>query len=210
MFGQARPQFGRTPGKPQADDAPPPPARQLFRAEARRNGMLARARDMLGALPGPGESVHCLQTGYFDLLVCVPLLLSHYGPAKAVRLATLSYNGRNLTEVCRVLDEGRAERLTLLASQFFRNHNRELWGDSVRELQSRGQTVACAKTHAKVICLDFAAGVKLSLEGSANLRTNRSAENVTLIHDPGVHDWHAGWIDGMVRDYEREEAEEEK
>jgi hypothetical protein len=44
----------------------------------------------------------------------------------------------------------------------------------------------------------MASGDKLTLEGSANLRTNSNREQFCLIHDPGLHDWHAAWIDSEV------------
>ena len=37
---------------------------------------------------------------------------------------------------------------------------------------------------------------------SANLRTNKNIEQMTAINDPGIHDWHAAWIDEKVRDHE--------
>lgn len=204
MFGQHQTTFGRKPGE-QAEK--PPPASHTFRATARRNAMLARARDTLSHLPEPGESVHCLQTGYFDLVMIVPLLCDRYGPA-TTRLATLTYNGRNLTEMCRLIDGKQTPRLTLLASTFFRNNNHDLWAESLTEIRSRGQRIAAGKSHAKVITLDFGT-CKLALEGSANLRTNRSLEQFALIRDDGLHDWHATWIDNMVSRYERDERSAE-
>ena len=50
-----------------------------------------------------------------------------------------------------------------------------------------------------VVCFDLGPGDALAFEGSANLRTNRSREQLTAIRDRATHDWHAGWIDEMVR-----------
>jgi hypothetical protein len=35
-------------------------------------------------------------------------------------------------------------------------------------------------------------------EGSANLRTNNNTEQLTIIRDRAIHDWHAEWIDERV------------
>jgi hypothetical protein len=59
----------------------------------------------------------------------------------------------------------------------------------------------------KVACLAFADGLKLVFEGSANLRTNKNVEQMTVINDPGLHDWHAAWIDQKVRDHETEKGQ---
>jgi hypothetical protein len=39
-------------------------------------------------------------------------------------------------------------------------------------------------------------------EGSANLRTNKNVEQMTVINDRELHDWHAAGIDQKVRDHE--------
>lgn len=84
-FGKAVAAFGRKPGEVEGKS---PPTAHVFRAAARRQAMIARAREALVTLPEPGESIHCLQTGYFDLLMIVAVLISHYGKAPSIRLAT--------------------------------------------------------------------------------------------------------------------------
>src|SRR5262249_5994629 len=133
-------------------------------------------------------------------MMLVPLLVNAHGNARHVRLATLSYNGRNLTEMLRLLDGGGCTRLTLLTSTFFRNKNGALYHETCDELRRRGAIVAAQKTHAKVMALDFG-NAKLSVEGSANLRSNRSIEQVLLARHDGLHDWHAAWIDSLVADH---------
>ena len=46
--------------------------------------------------------------------------------------------------------------------------------------------------------MDFGPGGKMVLEGSANLRTNSNREQFCLLNHPGLHDWHALWIDELV------------
>ena len=193
-----RPLFGL---RQHADERAGPTA-VVVRGSARRHAMLAEANGVLGVLPAPGESVHVLMTGRFDLLLVVPLLLDRYGRAEHVRLATLSFNARNLTEIVRLLDDDRTGRLTLLCSCFFRDHNSELWEEAVEEVRGRGHRLAAGRSHAKVITLDFASGHKLVLEGSANLRTNSNREQLALIADAGLHDWHGQWIDDLVSQHE--------
>jgi hypothetical protein len=195
-------------GKPKAEADGKAPAPCVAKVEARRAAMLRRAGDALPHLPQEGASVHFLQTGYFDLMMLVPLLVSAHGKALHVRLATLSYNGRNLTEMVRLLDSGGCERLTLLTSTFFRNNNGALYRETCDELRRRGAAVAAHKTHAKVVTLDFG-GAKLSVEGSANLRSNRSVEQVMIARHAALHDWHAAWIDDLTARHEGDGGEEE-
>lgn len=173
----------------------------VARAMARRTVMLAEAADVLAVMPQPGQSVHAIMTGRYDLMMVVTLLLSRRACVN-LRLATLSYNGRNLDEMVDALDNGRAGKLTLLCSAFFRRHNRWLWEETRRELRARGQRCAAARTHCKVITLDYDGGACLTLEGSANLRTNSNRENLTLVNDRAVHDFHANWIDELITQHE--------
>jgi hypothetical protein len=74
---------------------------------------------------------------------------------------------------------------------------------AVKELaEQRGQAVAAARCHAKVATLAFEDGLRLAFEGSMNLSTNRNLEQMTVINDAGLHDWHAGWIEQRVKESE--------
>jgi hypothetical protein len=102
-------------------------------------------------------------------------------------------------------ESGTVQRLTLLCSAFFREHNPELFQE-VRDTLSAPHRLAAARNHCKVFCFHFATGDKLALEGSANLRTNGNREQFCLIHDAGLHDWHARWIDEEVRKHEGDKS----
>jgi hypothetical protein len=199
-----RPTFGATPA---ADEKTP--AAHVNRGLIRRTAQLAEAAAVLSHLPGPGEALHALITGRYDLMHLLVVLLDRLGPAKAVRIATLSYNGKNLAEMVRLLDQARTSTLTLLCSAFFRDHNKELWAETLEEFRDRKQRAAAARSHAKVITLELAAGGRLALEGSANLRSNSNREQFALIHDADLHDFDAGWIDELVTVHEGEADGEE-
>ena len=138
----------------------------------------------------------------------ITALVTHLGDVQAMRIATLSYNGRNLAEMVALLDSGAVKSLSLLCSSFFRDHNKELWEETLSDFRERGQRAAAARTHAKVVTVATAAGRRLSLEGSANLRTNSNREQFALTEDAAIHDWHAAWIDGMVAQHEGNESDD--
>jgi hypothetical protein len=68
--------------------------------------------------------------------------------------------------------------------------------------EQRGQVAGSACCHAKLVTLAFADGLRLVFEGAANLCTNRNMENLCVVNDPGLHDWHAAWIGRKVREHE--------
>jgi hypothetical protein len=201
-FNAPRLTFGRSP----TADAFPSPI--VGRAAARRTAMLGQAAEVLAALPGPGETLHALMTGRYDLMHLVSALVTHLGDVQALRIATLSYNGRNLAEMVALLDSAAVHDLTLLCSAFFRDHNKELWEETLDDFRDRGQRAAAARSHAKVVTLATCSGRRLSLEGSANLRINSNREQSALTDDAEFHDWHAGWIDDLVARHEGEDSED--
>ncbi len=160
---------------------------------------------MLKVIPAEGESLHAVMTGRYDLMHLVAVLIDRLGIIEQARVATLSYNGRNLAEMLALLDSGKIKALTLLCSAFFRDHNRELWEETLSEFRDRGQKAAAARSHAKVVTLATADGRRYALEGSANLRTNSNREQFALFRDAALHDFHATWIDDLVSRHEADE-----
>jgi hypothetical protein len=195
------------PGLPSAQGPKPedgPRRSREFRAGLRRKAQLRRAAEVIPHLPGPGESLHALLTGYFDFaLVLTCVLRSRPLPCEALRVATLSFSKRNVQEMAGWIDGGLVKRLVLLSSDFMKEGNPATYFGAVKELaEQRGLTVAAARCHAKVACLHFGDGLKLVFEGSMNLSTNRNVEQMAVINDSGLHDWHAGWIDQKVKESE--------
>jgi hypothetical protein len=177
------------------------------KADGRRFAMLAAADEVLGVLPGPGESVHTLMTGFYDLMHVIVRLLDRLGPCPSLRIATLSYNARNLAELSRLIEAGRVGTVSLLCSAFFRDHNKDLFQRTREALAGAGGRVAAARNHCKVVCLRYPPGERLVLEGSANLRTNRNREQLTLVRGDTLHDWHCSWIDEVIGRHERDGEE---
>jgi hypothetical protein len=193
--------FGRRPNSDDEADGLPTPARvQLL---ARRAAGIAEAKAVLEHLPAPGESLHAVVTARLDLTDVINAILERLGRCERMRIATLGYNARNLRTMLGWLDTGAVGTLSLVASIFFRSHNGELWTGTLTEFRKRGQRAACCHSHAKVITLALATGERLSIEGSANLCGNGSGrEQFALIHDSGLHDFHAGWIDALLDKHE--------
>jgi hypothetical protein len=202
-FAPHRLHFGRPADDDDPDDGQGLPAPKLTRLQARRAAAVREARDVLAHLPAVGESLHCIATHRLDLCDVIGHLLDRLGPCERVAVASLGYNARNLRTMLRWLDGGAVQRLTLLASIFFRSHNGELWEKTLAEFRARRMSAACSASHAKVVCMSFVSGQRLAIEGSANLCGSGSArEQFAIIHDPGLHAWHSRWILDTVSRHE--------
>jgi hypothetical protein len=177
----------------------PPPKKS--RAAARYQRAATTAAALLPELPKPGESVHALMTGTFDLCQVVTAVAARLPACRHPRVATLCYNKRNAVELLGLLEtrSGDPLRLTLLVSSFFRSHNKELHEWFAEQLRPfPAARLAAARSHCKVVCFDLGPTDGLVFEGSANLRTNGNREQLTVIRDRALHDWHAAWIDELV------------
>jgi hypothetical protein len=194
--------FGPTPAAPDETALPDWAPRPLsVKDVARRTAMLKEAAGVLDHLPEPGEALHAIMTGRYDLTVLLTVLIERQPmPCDNLRIGTLSLKTRNLYELFRLIDAGKVGRLTLLVSDFFKEHHMDVCKALVSELAGRSplHRFASARSHAKVVCMDFGPGGKMVLEGSANLRTNSNREQFCLLHHAELHDWHAEWIDGMT------------
>jgi hypothetical protein len=197
--------FGR---RPASDDGEGLPTPATVKLTARRAAGIAEAKSVLEHLPRPGESLHAVCTARMDLTDVVGALLTQLGRCDRMMIATLGYHRRNLKTLLAWLDSRAVGTLSLVASIFFRSHNGDLWQETQSEFRQRGQRTACCHSHAKVVTLAFATGERLSIEGSANLCGNGSGrEQFALIHDGGLHDFHAGWIDELVTKHEGNEGD---
>ncbi len=194
--------FGRRPGADddEADGLPTPTRVKLL---ARRAAGIAEAKAVLEHLPAPGESLHAVVTARLDLTDVINAILEKIGRCDRMMVATLGYNARNLRMMLGWLDSGAVRSLSLVASLFYRSHNGSDWQRTLEEFRARGQRAACCHSHAKVVTMQFATGERFSIEGSANLCGNGSGrEQFALIHDAGLHDFHASWIEALVDKHE--------
>jgi hypothetical protein len=195
-----RPTFGRA-----AAGAVPAGKTHAAKSAPFRAAQLAEASEVLAVLPGPGESLHALMTGRYDLMTLLRALIGTIGHVEHLRIATLSYSAENLREILKLLDAKEVDRVTLLCSKFFVTHNRELHLSAVTELRARGGRCAAARSHAKVVCIDAGPGGKWALQGSANLRSNSNQENLSVTRDDGLHDFFRDWLDALISRHEGED-----
>jgi len=197
---------GATIKPPQSDDAKGDHAKHtagrtfLAGVQRRRMAGIKRATELLDHLPEEGESLHCVLLGYFDLLNMLLAFLERIGqPCDVLRVATLAASKRNVTELATLIDTGAVRRLDLLVSDFMRQHDGDIYEEAMSELVGkRGQRVAAARSHCKLVTIAFSDGRRFVFEGSANLRTSRNAEQVALSRDAGLYAFYDGWLESMV------------
>jgi hypothetical protein len=172
----------------------------LARVSRRRLAGVKRATDVLDVLPAEGETLHAIIFGYFDLLNVVLALLDKAGtPCSTLRIATLSLSKRNALDLAALLDAGAVRQLDVLTSDFQRKHDPDILAEALAELAGkRGQRIAAARSHCKIVTIALEDGRRYVLEGSANLRTSRNMEQFALSQDTGLHGFYDNWLSDMV------------
>lgn len=158
----------------------------------------ASAAEALGDPPGPRHAVHILVTGRFSLWDCVPAIRAKCGQIRFLRIATLGFSKKNVDAMASMLDTGAVSRLRLLSSHYFKGTSTEIYKHAADTLGTRpAAEFLSVRTHAKIVLVELAGGRTLTLESSANLRSCKNLEQLTVFGDPAVHAFHAAWIDEL-------------
>lgn len=182
----------------------------VTKAALRRKARLKEAQEAIPLIPGPGETLHGLMTGSYDLMHLLIVLLDQLGNCKKMQIATLSLSVRNVLEMAELLDAKKIENLDILVSDFFHKHDKAIFSRLFHEFSNRGQKVAAARSHCKIVTLEMVDGRKFVLEGSANLRTNKNIEQFCLTQDASLHGYFSDWITEMVEKYEIRSSDHEQ
>lgn len=187
-------------GKPADQPAPEKLTSAKVRAAARHRHEAQLAAEVLPDLPAEGEAVHCLMSGRFDLSAVLAATARRW-PVERLTVATLSANKKSLRDLLNELDAGTVGTLAVLTSGFFARHNKELFlafRDEIRD-DYPGSALAFGRSHCKVAVFAFRDGTcPLVMEGSANLRSNDSLEQLACIRDRDLAAFHRTWIDRLL------------
>jgi hypothetical protein len=151
-------------------------------------------------LPAPGESLHIICKGNFPLWSIVPAILTLTAPAVIERLsiATLGFSTSNAADLLALFDAGKIVAVDIVASVYFERQNPAEFRMMAEGLAARGQRLVALRSHAKVIAMKLSDGTALAVESSANLRSCRNIEQITIIHDLDLFYFHAGWVAQVI------------
>jgi hypothetical protein len=188
------------------DPAPPldsPAGTHTARGLTRRHALLAEPAAALPGYPGPGESLHFLLDRRWDMGKVIASAARRGPRVTHLRVATLSVGAPQLDALTGLLDDGTVARASLVVSDYFARMEKSAYQRCRDEFAGRGHPVAAPRCHAKVVTLAFADGTCLAIEGSANLRANKCFEQIAVANDRGLHDFHASWIDEVIRQYDQ-------
>ena len=177
--------------------------RAVIRVQRRKFQRLRQAklaRQHLRQLPEPGEAVHLVVRGDYSFWSLVPAVLEICKPARIQELliATLSFSDDNARDLVALLDAGQIGRVGMVVSCYFRDLSPHLFDPLAAELHKRGHHIAGVRNHSKVTLMALSDGRRITMEGSANLRSCRNIEQFCISIDPELHAFHARWIQEVL------------
>ncbi|MBR3385859.1 MAG: hypothetical protein IKG69_11770 [Atopobiaceae bacterium] len=119
----------------------------------------------------------------------------------------LSLNDENIDSLRNVVEMCGTERLDLCLSGYWYStemHKGGVVGYLFDQLDLEGLElhVAIAELHCKVLTIETWAGNRLTMHGSANLRSSNSIEQIHISPDPALYEFCAGVTDRIVGAYD--------
>lgn len=146
------------------------------------------------------ERLHALLRGDFVLFELIPTIIAARGRVDHLRIATLGMTAANAVGLANLLAAGLVHRLTLVVSHYFQQVDKTtLYAEVCAALAPHGVAPIVSRNHAKVILLPFIDSPdRLTIEGSANLRSSDNVEQIVVFNSAATHDFHAEWIDALA------------
>ena len=156
-----------------------------------------RARGVLSGvldpLPTEGESVHLVLPGGIALGEIGWAVVDGTRLPGPLTVSTLGFGRRWIAGLIDRLRDGRITSGVVVCSNYFRKSDPTEFADAAAALAPWPVTLTDARTHAKIAVYG-----NFSLEGSANLRSCRSVENVCITNDNTLADFHRQWINTLT------------
>ena len=155
------------------------------------------AEKQIGRMPDEGETIHMVVSAAYRTVDLIPAWLALKAPApiEALYVATLSFNRECLDLILELFDQGKVKAFSLVISIYDKANEPARFEYAKTELQKRGCRIMAMQNHCKIIAARFADGTAYTAEGSANLRSHSTTENVALTRDTGLFAFHAAWME---------------
>lgn len=149
-----------------------------------------------------GERVDALLSGNFIYGEIFEALAVETGtPIEDLTISTLSIGQENVDSLHNMLETGFLGTLNIIVSDYFWSHNRHNAKYIYEQLDIGDRfQLAVAGTHTKIALLSMAEK-KIVAHGSANLRSSRSVETVTIETNPDLYDFHMAWHKDILDAY---------
>lgn len=157
---------------------------------------VANIASALPALPDRGESWHIIAKGNTPFWQVIPRLIELAAePIHDLKISTLGFGRDFAAALLDMLDTGQVANVGILCSHYFKSTSQGEYRLLADTLADRLAVVRC---HAKVIAATMHSGRGFVFEGSGNLRSCRSIEQMTITQDAELTRFHQAWITELL------------
>jgi len=180
------------------------PTGRVFRMAGKRRFVRMLQREHLAEAVNPppamGEAVHIVENAKSDFATWIPQLIDWFGgrPADSLYCSTWTLARPNAQEVFALADAGliASGQMHFLTGLYFKRREVATYTMLLDGLLRRCGKFRALEIHCKILLLACeAAGMWLTVEGSANLNANPRFEQYVLTNDRGLWEFHRGWMD---------------
>lgn len=142
--------------------------------------------------PPKGSRYYCIINGNFIFGDFIEALIVENGwSVEELTISTLSMSDENVDSLAGLLTGGHVQSLNLIVSDFFFSHERGGLVPYLYEkldIDDRFQ-LAVASVHTKICMIRTAGGNKITIHGSANLRTSSNVEQIMVENNDDLYDF---------------------
>lgn len=119
-------------------------------------------------------------------------------------ISTLSMSQDNVDSLANLINGGYLRELNLIVSHYYFSNERQglmpyLYEKLDTERDGYGFQMAVASVHTKIAIIRTACGKKITIHGSANLRTSSNIEQIVIEHTPSLFDFCAEVHHGIIK-----------
>lgn len=119
------------------------------------------------------------------------LIVKNNWLCEELTISTLSMSQENVDSLANLVNGGYLKSLNLIVSHYYFANERQGLMPYVYEQLDKEDVlqVAVASVHTKICMIRTACGKKITIHGSANLRTSSNIEQIVIEHSPGLFDF---------------------
>jgi hypothetical protein len=151
-------------------------------------------------------SIYAIVSGNFifgDLLEA--LIVEKQLKTKSLSISTLSLSQDNVDSMANIMYSGLCDELHLIVSSYFYSHERHVLipyiYDELEKEKPWDFRLSVAGSHMKIALIETD-NLKLTIQGSANLRSSRSVEQFSMIDDQELFDFNKKYIEIIEKTYQ--------
>lgn len=150
---------------------------------------------ILPDLPKPGEAYHVISNGGFDFWTLASWVIEATGK-QGLKFtgSTWILNRENANDLLRLIDEGKIAECLVITGDYFKRRAADIYATIAEGLTMRGQSLKCAKNHAKIILITDDKDTNIVIEGSANWCHNQNIEQYQITNDRELLEFHRDWM----------------